>query len=503
MDKVTKVMRTIGPQLLTIFQEAVPNVVADPKLRSLFFAILTRTLTKGYSNINPNSNYVVTSEEWIAYYVDEWPAYITNNHKRFTAIKFLEALKKALPEDWNFEWTSPDYTENKARTTKITIPMYIAEAMYIDARDRPTPRYYLYKWNTKSTSRNASKASNLIYQMQQDYVNEAKHPYQTDILNYLSGRDIREFKPMDINRAHQVINTYPIGKKECYMQSLSSVVDYPKPMYYPVEGCYRIYAPGLQFLKSDIRKALYPKWIELDLKSCHTSILTTILNLPRTKEVLLDKQDFWVYLMFSMDCLMTAFIYPSVKKAIKKTLYALCFGAGVSSLKSIFIEEMEINTELKPNHIRKSWKSFKEIDVIQELSFQTKQWRAQLKQDGEYTDILGNHYIIKTDLDIRKACFNICSAYELALIYPIYQEAIEEAKKDRPQFKVLLHSHDGVSIHIPQEHMKTSVLNRLSNAVQKGADALRVPTYLESKTVNSNTQLVEDIGTLQKALVKQ
>ena len=74
MDKVTKVMRTIGPQLLTIFQEAVPNVVADPKLRSLFFAILTRTLTKGYSNINPNSNYVVTSEEWIAYYVDEWPA---------------------------------------------------------------------------------------------------------------------------------------------------------------------------------------------------------------------------------------------------------------------------------------------------------------------------------------------------------------------------------------------------------------------------------------------
>jgi hypothetical protein len=45
--------------------------------------------------------------------------------------------------------------------------------------------------------------------------------------------------------------------------------------------------------------------------------------------------------------------------------------------------------------------------------------------------------------------------------------------------------------------MKTSVLNRLSNAVQKG-----VPTYLESKTVNSNTKLVEDIGTLQKALVK-
>jgi hypothetical protein len=53
--------------------------------------------------------------------------------------------------------------------------------------------------------------------------------------------------------------------------------------------------------------------------------------------------------------------------------------------------------------------------VIQELSFQTKQWRAQLKQDGEYTDILGNHYTIKTDLDIRKACFNICSAYELVL----------------------------------------------------------------------------------------
>lgn len=66
MEKVSKVMRTIGPDLLKLFQEAIPNIVANPKLRSLFFAILTRTLTRGLPQ-----GYVVTSEEWIAYYVDE------------------------------------------------------------------------------------------------------------------------------------------------------------------------------------------------------------------------------------------------------------------------------------------------------------------------------------------------------------------------------------------------------------------------------------------------
>lgn len=498
MEKVSKVMRTIGPDLLKLFQEAIPNIVANPKLRSLFFAILTRTLTRGLPQ-----GYVVTSEEWIAYYVDEWQAYCSNNSKRFTGIKFLQALKDALPEGWEMQWTTPDYEENKARTTRIIVPSYVKEAMYIDARDRPSPRYYMYKWNTKVTSRNASKASDLIFEMEREVITQAKHPYQEAMLSYLSSRDIREFKPMDIEGAQQLIETYPIGKKECHLQSLAFILDYPKPSYYPVEGCYRIYAPGLQFLKSDIRKALYPKLIDLDLKSCHTAILSTILDLPRTKELLLNKQDFWVYLTFNIDPLLPIFIYPSIKKAIKKTLYALCFGAGVSTLKSIFIEEMEINTELKPSHILKSWKSFKEIDVIQELSSKTQQWRTQLKQDKEYSDVLGNHYIINSSRDIRRACFNMCSAYELALIYPIYQEAIVESRKNRPQFKVLLHSHDGVSIHIPQNHMKIPIITHLSSVVQQVANVLGVPTYLESKTIDVNTQLVEDVGTLQRALIRR
>jgi hypothetical protein len=281
MDKVTKIVVTIGPNLLKVFEEEIPEVIAEPKLRSLFFAILTRSLTKATQD-----GYVVTSEEWIAYYVDEYAAYHSNNHHRFTAIKFLQALKSKLPLGWEMDWTNFDYTQNKARTTRIKPPNHIIELLYQDIKDRPTPRYYVYKWGTKVTKHTCNFTTELLQQVQESYIQEAKHSLQKDILNYTSSRNIREFRYMDIQAAKDIVDTYPHGKREHNTLILNTVIDYPKPIYHPVEGCYRLYASGLQFLKSDIRLALYPNSIEVDLKSCHLAILAMLLDLKHTKQVL-------------------------------------------------------------------------------------------------------------------------------------------------------------------------------------------------------------------------
>lgn len=188
MNRISKIVTTIGPQLYQLFQEAIPQVIAEPKLRNLFFAILTRSLTKASTD-----GYVVTSEEWIAYYVDEYAAYCSRNHHRFTAIRFLQALKDVLPPDWQMHWTDFDYKENKARTTKIIVPPHIIEAMYLDVRDRPTPRYYLYKWGTKATKYSSIPTNKELYKLEQSNNQQAKCLLQEDILKYASSKDLREY----------------------------------------------------------------------------------------------------------------------------------------------------------------------------------------------------------------------------------------------------------------------------------------------------------------------
>jgi hypothetical protein len=475
MDKVTKIVVTIGPNLLKVFEEGIPEVIAESKLRSLFFAILTRSLTKATQD-----GYVVTSEEWIAYYVDEYAAYHSNNHHRFTAIKFLQALKDKLPLEWQMDWTNSDYIQNKARTTRIKPPSHIIELLYQDIKDRPTPRYYVYKWNTKVSKDTCNFTTEIIQQVQQSYIQEAKHSLQEDILNYTSSRNIKEFRYMDIQAAKDVINTYPPGKREHYLQAFNAVTDYPKPIYYPVNGCYRLYAPGLQFLKSDIRLALYPNSIELDLKSCHLAILAMLLDLKHTKQVLKEGINMWAHLLTYTARFIAPFFYPILKKVIKTTIYALCFGASPFASKKIFKEKL-IGEGLTPIDIKPLWNAFSQIEVIQELMESTQLWRSQLLQAGQCIDPFGNTHILSSKDEVKTACFNICTAYELMLIHPVYRVAQEELSKKRPLFRVLLHSHDGVSISLAKPHLLKPVVKRLTQAVQEKADALGIYTSLEHK----------------------
>lgn len=476
MNRISKIVTTIGPQLYQLFQEAIPQVIAEPKLRNLFFAILTRSLTKASTD-----GYVVTSEEWIAYYVDEYAAYCSRNHHRFTAIRFLQALKDVLPPDWQMHWTDFDYKENKARTTKIIVPPHIIEAMYLDVRDRPTPRYYLYKWGTKATKYSSIPTNKELYKLEQSNNQQAKCLLQEDILKYASSKDLREYNYPNKEGALSLIDTYPHGKRECYLAILNSVLDYPKPIYYPVNGCYRLYASGLQFLKSDIRHVLYPKWIELDLKSCHLAILASLLKLEHTTTLLKSGVNLWSHILSEICSIYAEITYSSIKKVIKTTIYAICFGASFYSVGTIFKSELAATGEIPSEDIKILWKRFKNVLIIRELTEATQIWRDTLFKDKYYVDPFGNEYPLSNEKDVRTACFNICSAYELMLIHPIYQEAIEETKKNKPLFRVMLHSHDGVSISLAKPHLLKPVVKRLTQAVQEKADELNIYTTLEHK----------------------
>jgi hypothetical protein len=64
----------------------------------------------------------------------------------------------------------------------------------------------------------------------------------------------------------------------------------------------------------------------------------------------------------------------------------------------------------------------------------TQLWRSQLLEAGEYIDPFGITYSLSSKDEVKTACFNICTAYELMLIHPVYKVAQEELSKNRPLF---------------------------------------------------------------------
>jgi hypothetical protein len=69
------------------------------------------------------------------------------------------------------------------------------------------------------------------------------------------------------------------------------------------------------------------------------------------------------------------------------------------------------------------------------------------------------------------------------LIYSVYRSAIAEETKDKPKFRILLHSHDGVTIKCfrPRHYDVNETFSKLKAAVDAEAMKLKIPTTLELK----------------------
>jgi hypothetical protein len=69
--------------------------------------------------------------------------------------------------------------------------------------------------------------------------------------------------------------------------------------------------------------------------------------------------------------------------------------------------------------------------------------------------------------------------------------AIEEEKKDKPRFKILLHSHDGVTIKFlrPNHYKLSETFSKLKSAVEAEAKNLNISTTLELKSCTVDSEL--------------
>jgi predicted XRE-type DNA-binding protein len=453
--------------------------MTDQKLRPLFFGILNGSCNvKDHETIEEGR--VLITCEWVAYQVDEHEAFISGNHKRFTAIKYLEQLKEALPMGWKVEWSEPSYSKKLARTALLTLPDHVYELLDEDLRLQEKPRVYLRSGKRRTKNLQTSSYAD-IKQIQEEQNLEVKNDIQEKILNYLHRRSSREFDQPRLEEALEVTKSLGSVAANATRRKLANIVDYPKPIYHTVEGCYRFYSGSLQYLPSKVRYALYPEMKDVDLKSCHLSIITSVLGLERSRQLLQSGESLWGYLIGQVNIDSYEERSIELKSILKKAIYSISFGASKKRVKTDFREGLQ--SSLSAKEVNRCWKNFREIDVVDELFKGTTSWRTRIKTDGYYIDPFGVRYDVTDSQSVRRACFNYCSALELKLIYAVYKIAISEEAKDKPRFKILLHSHDGVTIKfLRREHYKCAeTFSMLKNAVDVEARHLGISTTLELK----------------------
>jgi hypothetical protein len=374
-------------------------------------------------------------------------------------------------------WSDYSYVDQAARSVQLHIPPYILEVLDNDRLTQAKPRVYL-RSGKQATTKTKLQTYSELEDIEQQCLQEARHPIQAEILQYLHQRSLREFSPQKQAEAYNYAQTLPPGVAKQVKDKLATIFDYTKPIYHPVSGCFRLYSPGLQFLQTSVREILFPTMVDLDLKSCHAAILAKVLNLHKVNALLSSGQSIWNYLIDSMDIACNSQNYSDIKWTIKQAIYAICFGAGSRSVTADFKQHLQGFGFSKAN-ASLYWQRFRKVDLVSELMEGTAAWRnSMIKQD--VVGPLGEVYHPKNKKEARSVCFSYCSAYELLLIYPVYLYA----KENPEELTVLLHSHDGVMVKFPPrgKHKPEKVFQRVAKVVQNQADSLGIPTSLESKS---------------------
>src|SRR5690606_26230839 len=97
----------------------------------------------------------------------------------------------------------------------------------------------------------------------------------------------------------------------------------PKPYTKPVKGSTRLYqtTQNLMTVQKEIRQAMTPTWVELDLKNCQLAIASKIWDLPELREYLESGQSFWNRILNLLEWEVDR------KKPVKTALYSMLYGA--------------------------------------------------------------------------------------------------------------------------------------------------------------------------------
>lgn len=261
--------------------------------------------------------------------------------------------------------------------------------------------------------------------------------------------------------------------------NLHAINDSPQPTYLPCEHSVRLRTVGLslQTAPKAVRRVLLKGCQELDLKSSQLAIVAAIWGIDALYNYLAAGGSIWADLERHVAA-------GPVKEALKRALYGAVYGAGIPrmtrDMKTTALDRCGVR--LTTGHVER----FLTHPMIQELLGAREARMREIGDKGGAYDCFGRWLSVdamkrstgrNTRHAIRSILAQLSQATELLLLRPVLEMALEERRKERAAFSVVLFQHDGFSVHIRRS--PDTVLKRIMGAVAYHCKTLGFPTCLE------------------------
>jgi hypothetical protein len=343
-------------------------------------------------------------------------------------------------------------------------------------------------------------------------------PEARRIMDYLNGLKSHRFKGV-VDRAAAMKrdvetqlaseqNDQQANKLRRRLMTLDAIEADPVPVYAPsIKGkTVRLFAQGLNLtlLESDDRKRLTCEWVECDLAMSQLAIIAKLWDVPEVDAFLRDGGKIWDYLMENIrigERNLLEFerhVYPhktaeqcrkSVKKRLKKQLYALFYGRTDDQI----IRKMNREPHWRAHGIGEQFLALPLIAALVEGQARAVE---RIRQQGGVTDVFGRILPFveaspqktaatadaskptRLSKSLRSLLCQEAQAMELYIIFAAFKLA--EQNRETGGFTITLFQHDGFCFVAHQRERTQDWIRRLEQCIKERGEEKGVYARLET-----------------------
>jgi len=406
--------------------------------------------------------------------------------RNYGGLRLLRRFKREVCGDEGFTWSEHRWKDRRCRTAVISLPTGIAafrDALESSELTGDDLVYFVSgrKGNDRERRRLQKERQEEALAMPRAYCTDAAM-----IVEYLNQRPSNSYKAIlkHEEEARAYIATLPGQKMVTQRRVLEAILACPQQLYGPssAERTVRVFGlgEGLTCASKGLRRILCQDWVEVDLCNAQLAIVARLWNMPDITAFLREHGSIWPRLLSRLGVGEGALRYDEIKGVCKRALYAIIFGMRAHGVKRLLREELGALGVDDPLRLL-------DDPIMSQLLERRKLQIEQLLEAGGAFTIYDQWLPAKNRAQVRSVLAQQAQAVELKLIVPIYELA-----KDTRDFRVMLHQHDGVSIHF--QRRREMWQRRINEAVDQRAKELGIETRLEWQDTPSQAPLVPSVA---------
>ncbi len=379
---------------------------------------------------------------------------------RYNAERFLKRYRSEVSP--GFRWSGYSATKGLCR---IVLDPGTDDLIDLWLNENDSKRRFFLS-GKRYNQRAQYRQRNDIVTQHRELESEALYDSQVRIMRYLNTLPYSPFRQtVDQHIGEAMHRSFELALPERHRIRLKNIADYPQPFYSPRPHNARLYAPvSLQNLHKQLRQAIAPAWITLDLAHSQAAIAARQWEIEGLYRLLDSGKPLWEALIKQLR--LENKPYERAKEAVKQAYYSVFYGNETGKL------DYTYNSLCTENKIRHAdGVNFTEAPLVIEALEARERATAAILRNGGCEGAYG-FMELPNNLTVPSFLAHVTQTFELEMI-----DAAFEIAEHRRDFKIMVYIFDGVMIAV-DEGCEREVADVLGNYVGERARRFGFPTRL-------------------------